>query len=67
MRLRELEQLAVTEDESEFSDSVSEDADKGEQSILSAVSVQACLVLPFCFVFALLATWVQHNVVCYLI
>jgi hypothetical protein len=67
-RLRELldpEQLAVTEDESEFSDSGSEDSDRDKQSTLSAVSVQACLVLTFCFVLALLTTWVKHNIVCY--
>ena len=67
MRLRELEQLAVTEDKSVASDSESEDSDRSVQATLSAVPVQACLVLTFCFVLTLLATWVQHNAVCYLI
>jgi hypothetical protein len=66
-RLRELlepEQLAVTEDESESSDSGSEESGSDKQLTLSAVPVQACLILTFCFVLTLLATWIKHNIIC---
>jgi hypothetical protein len=67
-RLREPlepEQLAVTEDESKSSDSESEEPDIAKHSTLSAVPLQACLTLAFCFVLALLVTWIKHNIICY--